>query len=208
MSPNRQMAKVIRPGGRTARVRAAVIQGVLAELTAAGYDDLTVEAVAVRSGVHKATIYRRWGGVDGLIADALANSAETPWQIPNTGTLANDLLGITRAVLAGFTDPQSAVTATALINAALRSPRGAQALASFFSDRFNQATQVVIRAVERSELSPDVDPLEIIHAATAPLYYRLFITGEPLDDDVAKRAAAAAEVAAHAGVFDRVWGKG
>jgi AcrR family transcriptional regulator len=182
-------------------VRAAVVEAVLAELAGAGYDGLTVETVAARSGVHKATLYRRWGGVDGLVAEALAHSAEAPWPVPDTGTLAGDLRGITRAVLVGFTDPGPAGTAIALINAALRSTPGARALAAFFAARLADAAAVVDRAVERGELPPGVDAVDVVRTATAPLYYRLFITGEPLDEVVADRAAAAALAAADARVF-------
>jgi AcrR family transcriptional regulator len=178
-----------------------VVEALLAELAVNGYDGLTVETVAARSGVHKATIYRRWGGVDGLVADALARSAEAPWPIPDTGTLLGDLREITRAVLVGFTDPQLGATATALINAALRSTQGTHALAAFFAARLTQAAHVVTRSIDRGELPPGTDPVETIRTATAPLYYRLFITGEPLNQDVADRAAAAALAAAHAGVF-------
>jgi hypothetical protein len=38
--------------------------------------------------------YRRWGGVDGLVADALDRSAEAAWPIPDTGTLADDRAGV------------------------------------------------------------------------------------------------------------------
>ena len=179
-----------------------MVEAVLAELTDTGYDELTVEAVAARSGVHKATLYRRWGGVDGLVAEALASSAEAHWPVPDTGSLAGDLREITRAVLVGFTDPRLGRTATALINAALRSTPGARALAAFFTARLTQAAAVVARAVERGELPPGVDSVEVVRVATAPLYYRLFITGEPLDQGAADRAAAAAVAAAVAGVFD------
>jgi AcrR family transcriptional regulator len=201
---DRPVPGTVRPGGRSARVRAAVVDAVLAELTAGGYDGLTVEAVAARSGVHKATLYRRWGGVDGLVAEALARSAELPWAIPDTGSLAGDLRGVTREVLVGFTDPASGTTATALITAALRSTRGARALADFFASRLAEAATVVTRAVDRGELSTRVDAMEVVRTATAPLYYRLFLTGEPVDEAAADRAAAAAETAARAGAFDTV----
>lgn len=191
-----------RPGGRSARVRAAVVEAALVELSEKAYDGLTVEAVAIRSGVHKATVYRRWGGVDGLVADALAQSADQPWPIPDTGTIEGDLRGITQQVVATFADPRLGATPTAVIKAAMRSTQGSQALAAFFAARLVQAAEVVTRAVRRRDLPESIDAVEVVRTATAPLYYRLFITGEPLDEDVAGRAAAAALAAARAGVFD------
>ena len=64
-----------RPGGRTARTRRAVLEATVAELAAHGYGALTVERVATRAGVHKTTLYRRWGGKQGLVAEAVEGFA-------------------------------------------------------------------------------------------------------------------------------------
>ncbi|MFE4513726.1 TetR/AcrR family transcriptional regulator [Kitasatospora sp. NPDC056783] len=199
--PEPRTPAVSRPGGRSARVRAEVVAATLAEVTERGYDGLTVEAVASRSGTHKATLYRRWGGVDGLVADALAASADQPWPVPDAGDLQQDLRLITQEVFTAFTDPELGPTPTALISAAQRSDTGAAALRSFFAARHRQAAEVVERAVTRGELSVGTDGAEVIRAATAPLYYRLFVSGEPLDARTAQRAADAAALAARAGLF-------
>ncbi|MFJ2575323.1 TetR/AcrR family transcriptional regulator [Kitasatospora aureofaciens] len=190
-----------RPGGRSARVRADVVAATLAEVTEKGYDGLTVDAVAARSGVHKATLYRRWGGVDGLVADALTASADRLWPLPDTGDLGEDLRRITHEVFTVFTDPDLGRTPTALITAAQRSDTGAAALHAFFAARHRQAAEVAERAVTRGELPAGTDGAEVIRAATAPLYYRLFVTGEPLDARAAECAADAAALAARAGLF-------
>ncbi|MFB7664134.1 TetR-like C-terminal domain-containing protein [Kitasatospora sp. NPDC056138] len=190
-----------RPGGRSARVLADVVAATLAEVTEKPYDQLTVDAVATRSGVHKATLYRRWGGIDGLIAQALTSSAEQPWPIPDTGSVDEDVRLLAHEVYATFTDPELRTTPTALIAAALRSPQGSQALHAFFAARHRQAATATTRGIERGELPPGTDPVELVRAATAPLYHRVFLTGEPLDESAAARAAAAALLAARAGLF-------
>ncbi|MFI0777237.1 TetR/AcrR family transcriptional regulator [Streptomyces sp. NPDC021212] len=81
----------VRPGGRTARTRAAVRDAVLTGLAEHGYPGRTVEYVAERSGVHKTTVYRRWGSVEGLVADALRLAGEDSWTAPDTGILDGDL---------------------------------------------------------------------------------------------------------------------
>ncbi len=193
-----------RPGGRSARVRADVVAATLAEVAEKGYDGLTAEAVAARSGVHKATLYRRWGGIDGLVADALTASADQPWPLPDTGDLQEDLRRITQEVFSVFTDPEQSPTPTALISAAQRSDAGAAALRDFFAARHHQAAEVAERAVTRGELPAGTDGAEVIRAATAPLYYRLFVTGEALDARTAERAADAAALAARAGLFTSI----
>ncbi|MEU8308038.1 TetR/AcrR family transcriptional regulator [Actinomadura sp. NPDC048955] len=191
----------VRPGGRTARVRDAVREATLAELSGRGYQGLTVEGVAARSGVHKTTVYRRWGSADGLIADALGIAAAEPWPIPDTGTLAGDLRALARLVVAGFADPVEGPIARAFVLAAAQSGDAARSLHAFFARRHEQSAVIVGRAVERGEVPADTDAAEVVRLAVAPLYYRLFITGEPVDEQAADRAAASAEAAARAGVL-------
>lgn len=190
-----------RPGGRSARVRAAVRDATLAELTDKGYAGLTVEGVAARSGVHKTTVYRRWTSVRGLIADALELASGEPWPVPDTGTVQGDLRALARLVATGFTDPGEGPVSTAFVSAAMQDADAARALHAFFVARHEQSAGLVTRAVARGELPAGVDPAEVVRVAVAPLYYRLFISREPVDAAVADRAADAALAAARAGVL-------
>ena len=190
-----------RPGGRSARVRDAVRQATLAELAAHGFRGLTVENVADRSGVHKTTVYRRWGNVEGLIADALELARDEPWPVPDTGSLRDDLRGVARLVQSGFADPELGPVSSAFVAAAMQSAEAAEALHDFFRARHEQSARVVRRAVERGELPATVDAHELIRLAVAPIYYRLFVTHAPVTEEDADRAADAALAAARAGVL-------
>lgn len=195
MEPNK------RPGGRSARVRDAVRRATLAELVERGYRGLTVENVAERSGVHKTTVYRRWGNVAGLISDALELAEEEPWPIPDTGSIEGDLRGIVHLVRSGFDDPELGPVSSAFVAAAMQDPDAARALHDFFEARHEQSAEVVRRAVRRGELPDVVDVREVIRVAVAPVYYRLFVAHEPVTERDADRAADAALAAARAGVL-------
>ncbi|GAA2707334.1 TetR/AcrR family transcriptional regulator [Micromonospora olivasterospora] len=188
-----------RPGGRSARVRDAVRQATLVELAEHGYHGLTVDNVATRSGVHKTTVYRRWTNAEGLIADALELARDEPWPVPDTGCVQEDLREIVRLVLRGFTDPVEGPIASAFVAAAVQSSGAARALHDFFVARLDQASAVVRRAVERGELPAPTDVGDVVRMAVAPVYYRLFITREPVTERDAERAADAAVAAARAG---------
>ncbi|MBN6057442.1 TetR/AcrR family transcriptional regulator [Nonomuraea sp. RK-328] len=190
-----------RPGGRSARVRDAVRKATLEELAEHGFRGLTVENVAERSGVHKTTVYRRWGSVEGLIADALELAAHEPWPIPDTGTVEGDLRGVVELVRSGFEDPELGPVSSAFVAAAMQNPEAARALHAFFEARHDQSAQVVRRGVERGELPVTVDAREVIRVAVAPVYYRLFVAHEPVSREDADRAADAALAAARAGVL-------
>ncbi|MFC9862687.1 MULTISPECIES: TetR/AcrR family transcriptional regulator [unclassified Streptomyces] len=190
-----------RPGGRTARTRAAVRDAVLTGLAEQGFPGLSVEYVAEHSGVHKTTLYRRWGNVEGLVVDALELAGEDSWTPPDTGSLRGDLRALLRETADSFRDPAQAAAPTAFIAAAFQSPRAANALRAFYSERFGRCEEAVLRAVERDEIPHGTDAGALIRAASAPLFLRLFITREPVDEGLADQAADAALAAARAGVF-------
>ncbi|MDA2812415.1 TetR/AcrR family transcriptional regulator [Nocardiopsis sp. RSe5-2] len=191
-----------RPGGRTARNTAAVLEATLAELGGSGYADLTVERVAARSGVHKATIYRRWGGVDELLAAALEQADHDSWTPPDTGSLESDLRALGEEVAAGFSsDDEEGSVATATIAAAFQSPAAAEALRAFMEERLRRCAEVVERAERRGEVPEGTDAAEVVRAAVAPVYFRLFISREEGAGQAAARAARVAAEAAKAGEF-------
>ncbi|MFH8289877.1 TetR/AcrR family transcriptional regulator C-terminal ligand-binding domain-containing protein [Streptomyces sp. NPDC018059] len=192
-----------RPGGRTARTRAAVRDAVLSGLADHGYPGLTVEYVADHSGVHKTTLYRRWGGLEGMVADALDMAGEDTWTPPDTGSLEGDLRELAREVVASFSDEASAAAPTAFIAAAFQSERAAAALHSFYAERFTRCETVVARAVERGEATADIDAAALVRAVSAPLLFRVFITREPIDTTLADQSAAAAIAATREGVFTK-----
>ncbi|MEU3351233.1 TetR/AcrR family transcriptional regulator [Streptomyces sp. NPDC037389] len=189
----------VRPGGRTARTRAAVRDAVLAGLVEHGYPGLTVDYVAERSGVHKTTLYRRWGGVDGLVAEALDLAGEDTWTPPDTGTLRGDLQALAHGIVDAFTDPGTAAAPTALIAAAFQSERAAEALRGFHRERLARCGPLIARAVERGEAPTGTDAGAVVRAVSAPLFLRLFITREPVDAAVADEAAEATLAAVAAG---------
>lgn len=195
-----------RPGGRTARTRAAVRDAVLTGLTEHGYSGLTVEYVAEHSGVHKTTLYRRWGGVDGLVADTLDLAGEDGWAPPDTGSLDGDLRALALEVVHSFADPAAAAPSSAVIAAAFQSEPAAQALRAYYAERFARCEVVVDRAVARGELPGPRSALDggaLVRAVAAPLFFRLFITREGLEEPDADHAVAIALAAAHAGTFTR-----
>lgn len=188
-----------RPGGRTARVRAEVLDAVRAELGEHGYDGLTVDAVAARAGVHRATVYRRWGDVGGLLADVLDAAGDDDWRPPDTGSLVGDLAALNHEI-------QDALTAeppvmTALIAASFRSEQADRAQRRLWADRYARCEVVVDRAVHRGELPAGTGARPLLVAATAPVYHHLVLLRLPPDPALPDQAARTATLAARHGAF-------
>ncbi|MFJ9855656.1 TetR/AcrR family transcriptional regulator [Streptomyces sp. NPDC101150] len=193
----------VRPGGRTARVRAAVLQAAGDALAEQGFARLDLADVARRADVGKTTVYRRWGTVTGLVADLLADMAEQSLPRTETNSLLGDLeanAGLVRRTLA---DPRQGALFKAVLAAATCDTKTAEALHRFYEVRVEEWAPCVQQAAARGEVPEDTDPHAVIRAVSAPLYYQLLTTDLPLDQTHAQRAAQAAFTAAQAGAYVR-----
>lgn len=173
--------RAARPGGRSARVRAAVLSATLEELALRGYEGLSFEAVAARAGVHKTTIYRRWRERPALVLDAMLEMSRQTVPVPDTGSLRGDLLALATAIAANLSSPQVAAILRALI-ATRHEPAIAAATDRYWRARFDLVAQVVRRGIERGELPADVSSDLLTEALIGPLYVRALVTGGVLDE--------------------------
>jgi len=81
--------------GRT--LEAALLQAAWDELTEVGYAGFTIDGVAVRAGTSRAVLYRRWPNRPELIVAALRQHGRLdPFDVPDTGSLREDLLALLR----------------------------------------------------------------------------------------------------------------
>ncbi|CAG7646691.1 TetR/AcrR family transcriptional regulator [Actinacidiphila bryophytorum] len=172
-----------RPGGRSARVRAAVHRAV-EELAAAGpAETLTIPAVAARAGVHPTTVYRRWGSVGQLLADAATSRFSGNVVVPDTGSLAGDLERWMDDVATDLADPD----VLALMRATIGSgPDGGCACAV---DRHEQLGAIIEREQARGGKVPELE--RAVDMLLGPLYYRAIFAGQPASGEWARGLVAA-----------------
>src|SRR5437763_321478 len=192
-----------RPGGRTARVRAAALRAAGDALVEVGFAHLDLADIARRAGVGKTTVYRRWGTVTTLVADLLSAMAAESLPRVETGSLLDDLKANARLVQRTLADPRQGPLFKAVIAAATCDRKTAEALHTFYDIRISEWAPCVQQAIDRGELPEGTDPEEVIRAVSAPLYYRLFTSGDLPDEAAAERAAEAAATAARAGTYRR-----
>ncbi len=172
---------VRRTGGRSARVRAAVLEATVEVLLEEGPDGLTVAAVAQRSGVHETSIYRRWHSIHELGLDAVLSRIGLEVPTPDTGSLEQDLLTLLHAAADFVATPLGGlllrVAAHQCLDPQLRAARD-----GFWAARFAILDGVLRRAEERGELRPGVDRQAAAEMLIAPLHLRSLLTGAPIDD--------------------------
>ncbi|WP_431984167.1 TetR/AcrR family transcriptional regulator [Streptomyces qinglanensis] len=180
-------------------MREKVLESVGPLLVEYGFDGLTVDAVAARSGVHRATVYRRWRDVGGLLADVLDAAGDDDWHPADTGSLEGDLRALNDEVQEALTEEPS--VALAMIAASFRSEEAARSLRRFWEERYARCTVIVDRAVARGELEPPVDARKLVVSSTSPVYHHQVLLHTPPDPELPAEAARAAVLAARAGAF-------
>ena len=192
-----------RPGGRTAKTAEAAFAATLAELGERPFHAISFEVIAARSGVHRTTLYRRWGTPAALIGEALRAAARARIEVPDTGALETDLRSLADSVAAVLRDPAGKATTSTLLAATGASPEIADVMREFWAARSAAIEPIVTRAVERGELSARVESAGLFYALVAPLYFRALVVDEPITSSVVQTAVDAALAAASAGLFGR-----
>ncbi len=190
-----------RPGGRTASVRSAVLDATADLLVESGLEGVDLAEVALRAGVGKSTVYRRWGTVSALVADLLADMAETSLPRPHTGSLAGDLHGVAGLIQRTLADRRQGRLFAAIIAAATCNPDTAAALAGFYRGRLDEFAGIVTDGIARGEAPAGTDADDVVRYLSAPLYYRLLTGNGPPDTGDADRSTRAVLAAIAAGVF-------
>jgi AcrR family transcriptional regulator len=191
----------LRPGGRTARTAEAVFAAAIAELSTRDYADVSVDSIAARAGVHKTTVYRRWGSKGEIIRQALLGAASAHIQVPDTGNVDTDLLLLARAVQAVLSAPQGAAITSALIVGAMTSAEIAGLMERYWAARLGAISVIVDRAIGRGQLPAGTDPAAFMRTMAAPLFYQLLVNRVPVTEHDADLSTAATLAAAKAGVF-------
>jgi AcrR family transcriptional regulator len=163
-----------RPGGRSARVRAAVHRAVEELIAEGASESLTLPVIAARAGVHPTTVYRRWGSLGDLLAAVATSRFSGDIVVPDTGSLQGDLERWVADVATDLRDPDVLALMRATVGAA--GPEGGCACVA---DRHAQLEAILERETSRGASAPAVE--QAADALLGPLYYRAVFTGQPSD---------------------------
>jgi AcrR family transcriptional regulator len=160
-----------RPGGRSARVGAQVHQAVTDLISDRGYGNFTVGEVAARAGVADSSIYRRWGSLETLLADAALTRLNSQSPMPDTGTLAGDLRTYAAAVAREITGPDGLLVVRLAVALSSTGQEGLQAGDNLLAERTRQLQSMLDRARDRGEKA--LDALDVLDQILAPMYIRV-----------------------------------
>jgi AcrR family transcriptional regulator len=159
------------------------VAATLELLAKSGFGSLSIDEVANRAGVHKTTVYRRWGTRERLVAEALATLGTTEVPIPDTGTLRADIEAVAHGVSANLATPLGRALAQTMVGGG-DDPEIARITAEFWSTRFDLTSVLVDRAIERGELPTETDTRFVVEMVVAALWFRSIVTRAPISDEV------------------------
>jgi len=175
-----------RPGGRSARVQAAVHQATQDLMAELGRDELTVPLIAARAGVTPSTIYRRWGELADLLADVAVEHLRPDGDPADTGSVAGDL----QAWVEQYRDEMSSDVGLGMMLDVLSARRGSIAegrppvpsqCAAFTA---SQIEIIVARGIARGEAVPLVDA--VMDTVASPIVYRALFSTAPMTSEHAQ----------------------
>lgn len=171
---------------RNTRTHAAILDATMELLAEVGYQDMSIERVAARAGVGKATIYRWWQGKGPLVLEALQSRVPLA-AIALTGDPRTDL----RAVIQVAADTYSADVVGAALPALASSietdsPSG-DLLCQFLRPQRDLARRILHHAAAIGAVPPDIDIELVIDLCIGTVLYRALIGGSSVDADMVER---------------------
>lgn len=160
---------------RSEEAHQAILRAALELLGRVGYSGLTVEGVAARAGVGKATIYRRWPSKLPLVIEAFHELPQL--EDADTGSLAGDLRSMLRSYLHLFNETPLAAVLPSLAGERRHNPELSELLDPVLRQRRRPLVAALERAQRRGELAPDLDLDLAADLIVGPIAVRLFFTG-------------------------------
>jgi AcrR family transcriptional regulator len=173
---------------RSATSQKAIVATAIEILLEQGLTSMSMDDLAKRAGVSKATIYRWWASKELLALDALATEWAQPTPSPDldTGSLRGDLLARIHPWLGQLNQKPYERIIAGLLAQTQTNPEFAKLYRErFVAPRRDQARTLLLRAIDRGEIAADTNLEVTLDLLYGPIYHRLLHRHAPLNDQFA-----------------------
>ena len=184
---------------RDPRVDTAIKSAVLAMLREGGYRTLNIQAIAIRAGVPRTSIYRRWPSKQHLVADAVVTEMGAD-PAEDTGSTRGDLLAVVKSLLRAFSGPLGLALPALVSDMAKDSELASVIRAEVLDVRRQSMRQALSRAKARGDVAHDLDIELLLDMLTGPFYFRTLFGHARMDRRMANGIV---EYILNAAKFDR-----
>jgi len=163
----------------------AILAATLQLLTEKPLRNISMEEIARKAGVGKATIYKWWPSKAYVALDAFLRKANQMMPTPDTGSVRRDFLEQVRSLMVFYSSPAGHILGQFVAEA-----QSDKEFAALYRERFlkprREATGVIFdRGVQRGEIDQNLDRELVLDLIYAPAVYRLMVGHAPLDRKVA-----------------------
>jgi len=179
-TPSRHPPGPTRRRGET--LERAIFDAVLRQLQTVGYAGLTMEGVAACAQTGKAALYRRWPCKEDLVVDALDHALPSLADLPDHGSVRDDLLDLLRRMTTMINSPTGCALQCLLAEIDRDHPFSGLLHERVFAPRKHTFLTVLQRGADRGEVRPDaVSPL-VAEVGPAMVVQRFLADGAPVPD--------------------------
>ena len=167
------------PRWRSRRAESAILEATIDLLGELGFGGLTIDGIAARAGVGKATIYRHWSSKAEVAVEAF-KAFIPPLTDPDTGSFASDVRAVVGQLVDGLSHSPLAAILPSLVEAAERDPELERLFKEFGSGRRAVLRNIFDRAAARGELRDGLDIDVAIDVLIGPFFTRRLIHRTPM----------------------------
>ena len=180
-----------RPRGRpvSLKSRQAVLTAAAQLLDERGFHGFTVDEVARRSAVSKATIYKHWASGFDIAVNAYGDSVTDAVPVTDTGDVIHDLTSQIRRLAEFYASPRGRVVAQLLAAGTGQADGPALLREKFFAKRRTDTVLLIERGKTDGQLRADIDSELAIDLLFGSIVFRLFNGLAPIDTDDARELA-------------------
>lgn len=165
---------------RIERTRRVVLEAAVEVIAESGMGRASIEAISDRSGVARSTIYRHWPDRMDLLMESIGAKLQDVAEV-DTGNLKADLMLAFGQLCAMLENDDTRRMVVSHISEASRDPEMAKLHARFTARRRQTAVKIIGHAIDRGDLSKNVDPEQMADDIAAGMFFRAMIRQEPID---------------------------
>lgn len=158
----------------------AIVESARSVLARRGFTGTSMDEIARTAGVGKDTLYRRWKSKELLVQHVLTVLAAENVPVPADDDPRYALFVFLQDIVRLNTRSDFGAILAGIVGESARNPELAEAFHQFWGERRGIAAGIVRRIVDPDTSDGEIS--RILDHVLGPIYYRLLLSGDPIDD--------------------------
>lgn len=159
----------------------AILDAARYLLARKGFTGTSMDEIARTAGVGKDTLYRRWKSKEELVRHLLTVLAEETVPVPNLDDPHYALFVFLQDIVRANVSSDLGPIIAGVVGESARNEILAEGFRSFWAERRKKAAGLVRRILPADTTDEELEVT--LDDTLGPIYYRLLLTGAPVDDE-------------------------